>query len=48
MHRARMLPINYATESALDYDWYHPKIRFVRVPASQLSLLDRSSKSAGR
>lgn len=39
MHRARMLPINYATESAMDYDWYHPKIRFVRVPASQLSLL---------
>lgn len=39
MHRARMLPLNYATESAMDYDWYHPKIRFVRVPASQLNLL---------
>ncbi|KJA26270.1 hypothetical protein HYPSUDRAFT_36546 [Hypholoma sublateritium FD-334 SS-4] len=39
MHRARMLPLNYATENAMDYDWYHPKIRFVRVPASQLNLL---------
>lgn len=34
MHRARMLP-----SSVLDYDWYHPRIRFVRVPRTSLDIL---------
>jgi hypothetical protein len=25
--------------SVLDYDWYHPRIRFVRVPRTSLDLL---------
>ncbi|KAL0954600.1 hypothetical protein HGRIS_003560 [Hohenbuehelia grisea] len=33
MHRARSM-----TSVPSDYDWYHPKIRFVRVPQSMLSL----------
>ncbi|KAH7876973.1 IucC family-domain-containing protein [Lentinula edodes] len=34
MHRARMLPIDIVS-----YDWTHPKICFVRVPRSSLSIL---------
>jgi hypothetical protein len=34
MHRSRSLP-----SSRLDYDWYHPVIRFARVPRCRLSLL---------
>jgi hypothetical protein len=41
MHRARMLPTNYATENPMAYDWYHPRIRFVRVPASDLDVLGK-------
>ena len=33
MHRARMLP-----SSVVDYDWYHPRIRFVRVPRASLNI----------
>lgn len=39
MHRARMLPAEYTTDNPMDYDWYHPKIRFARVPTSQLDIL---------
>lgn len=38
MHRARMLPKNYPVENAMDYDWYHPRIRFVRLPRSSLDI----------
>ncbi|KAJ3840591.1 IucC family-domain-containing protein [Lentinula raphanica] len=34
MHRARMLPFDMNS-----YDWTHPKIYFVRVPRSSLSIL---------
>ena len=34
MHRARLLP-----SGALDYDWYHPRIRFVHVPRASLDIL---------
>jgi len=34
MHRARMFPSNLT-----NYDWYNPRIRFVRVPRSSLDLL---------
>jgi len=34
MHRARMILSN-----ALEYDWYHPRIRFVRVPRADLVIL---------
>ncbi|KAF8149828.1 IucC family-domain-containing protein [Crassisporium funariophilum] len=36
MHRARML-----SSGSLDYDWYHPRIRFVQVPRSKLDLRGR-------
>lgn len=26
-------------KSSLDYDWYHPRIRFVRVPSQSLDVL---------
>ncbi|KAF9484378.1 hypothetical protein BDN70DRAFT_903720 [Pholiota conissans] len=39
MHRARMLPPNYASENAMGYDWYRPRIRFIRVPISDLDVL---------
>lgn len=35
MHRARMLHFSISP----NYDWYHPRIRFVRVPRSSLDLL---------
>ncbi|KAF8899908.1 IucC family-domain-containing protein [Gymnopilus junonius] len=55
MHRARMLPEN---GGSLDYDWYHPRIRFVRVPIGHIELLgnfqnisqdlvDQAAKQAG-
>jgi len=34
MHRARMI-----STCSLDYDWYHPRIRFVRVPRAKLAVL---------
>lgn len=34
MHRARMFE-----SVGSDYDWYHPRIRFVRVPKSSLTIL---------
>ncbi|KAG5721095.1 hypothetical protein E4T56_gene7532, partial [Termitomyces sp. T112] len=34
MHRARSLP-----STVLDYDWYHPRIRFVRVPRARIRVL---------
>jgi hypothetical protein len=34
MHRSRMLPT-----SMQEYDWYHPRIRFVRVPRSSLDII---------
>lgn len=34
MHRARMFE-----SVGFDYDWYHPRIRFVRVPRSSVELL---------
>ncbi|KAF5371850.1 hypothetical protein D9615_009541 [Tricholomella constricta] len=34
MHRARMLPL-----SVSNYDWYHPRIRFVRVQRANIKLL---------
>ncbi|KAF9448315.1 hypothetical protein P691DRAFT_669682 [Macrolepiota fuliginosa MF-IS2] len=34
MHRARMFD-----SASFEYDWYHPRIRFVRVPRSSLSIL---------
>lgn len=34
MHRARMFD-----SAPCDYDWYHPRIRFVRVPRSSLNIL---------
>ncbi|KAH9481479.1 NRPS-independent siderophore synthetase rfs [Psilocybe cubensis] len=37
MHRARMFLNN--DESSLEYDWYHPHVRFVRVPARSLDVL---------
>ncbi|KAF8972125.1 IucC family-domain-containing protein [Flammula alnicola] len=41
MHRARMLPSSSFPENSMVYDWYHPRIRFVRVPRSQLDILGR-------
>lgn len=38
MHRARMLPKNYPAKGAMDYDWYHPRIRFVRLLRSSLDI----------
>ena len=34
MHRTRML-----SPSVLDYDWCHPRIRFVQVPWTSLDIL---------
>lgn len=34
MHRARSLP-----STVLDYDWYHPRIRFVRVPRDLVNVV---------
>ncbi|KDR79022.1 hypothetical protein GALMADRAFT_137986 [Galerina marginata CBS 339.88] len=45
MHRARMLPQNIGS---LDYEWYRPFIRFVRVSRRQVDLLgqfERVSKN---
>ncbi|KAG6813605.1 hypothetical protein H0H92_009222 [Tricholoma furcatifolium] len=33
MHRARALPSGH-----VDYDWYHPQIRFVRVPRAKINM----------
>ncbi|PPR03669.1 hypothetical protein CVT24_007790 [Panaeolus cyanescens] len=33
MHRARMLP-----SASMDYDWYHPRIRFAKVPKGDVSI----------
>jgi len=35
-----------ASNNTLDYDWYHPKIRFVKVPKRQLNLLGKFSDVA--
>ncbi|KAF5345677.1 hypothetical protein D9758_013059 [Tetrapyrgos nigripes] len=35
MHRTRMLPFNINPE----YDWYHPVVRFVRVPRERFDVL---------
>ncbi|KAF4613986.1 hypothetical protein D9613_007630 [Agrocybe pediades] len=42
MHRARMLNTNDTRE----YDWYHPKIRFVRALKNQLNILGEFSAIA--
>ena len=34
MHRARML-----STCSLEYNWYHPRIRFIRVSRAKLSVL---------
>lgn len=39
MHRARML-----SNCSLEYDWYHPRIRFVRVLKTKLAVLGQFEK----
>jgi hypothetical protein len=39
MHRARMHPT-----CSFEYDWYHPRICFVRVPRFQLAVLGQFEK----
>ncbi|KAF8071692.1 IucC family-domain-containing protein [Lyophyllum atratum] len=43
MHRARMLPL-----SVSNYDWYHPRIRFVRVARSNIKILGPFEKEIRR
>ncbi|KAF5393180.1 hypothetical protein D9757_001345 [Collybiopsis confluens] len=43
MHRARMLPFDKET-----YDWKHPRIRFVQVPRTSLSILGEFESLAKR
>ncbi|KAJ3572545.1 hypothetical protein NP233_g3007 [Leucocoprinus birnbaumii] len=43
MHRARML-----SSVSSEYDWYHPRIRFVRVPRTSLNILGEFDETCQR
>lgn len=41
MHRARIF-----NPASFEYDWYHPRIRFVRVPRSKVDILGEFEKTS--